>query len=121
MVTAVILMGGMGILIGILLAMASKIFYVYVDPKIEAVEDALPGANCGGCGLPGCSSNAEAIVAGQAAASCSPAMLTSSTPSGSTRRCAGPSTSWLPKSSSATASFAGQGADTWITWNASSP
>jgi formate dehydrogenase beta subunit len=51
--------------IGVGLALASKIFYVYVDPKIEAVEEALPGANCGGCGLPGCSSNAVAIVAGK--------------------------------------------------------
>jgi len=66
MVTAVILMGGMGILIGLLLAVSSKVFYVYVDPKIEAVEDALPGANCGGCGLPGCGANAEAIVGGKA-------------------------------------------------------
>ncbi len=68
MVTAVILMGGMGLLIGALLAGASKVFYVYVDPKIEAVEGALPGANCGGCGLPGCGANAEAIVAGKAGA-----------------------------------------------------
>jgi len=66
MVTAVILMGGMGILIGAVLAVASKVFYVYVDPKIEAVEGALPGANCGGCGLPGCGANAEAIVGGKA-------------------------------------------------------
>ena len=66
MVTAVILMGGMGLLIGALLAVSSKVFYVYVDPKIEAVEGALPGANCGGCGLPGCGANAEAIVAGKA-------------------------------------------------------
>ena len=68
MVTAVILMGGMGILIGAVLAVASKVFYVYVDPKIEAVEGELPGANCGGCGLPGCGANAEAIVAGRAGA-----------------------------------------------------
>jgi formate dehydrogenase beta subunit len=61
-------MGGIGTLVvGIGLALASKVFYVYVDPKIEAVDDALPGANCGGCGLPGCSANAEAIVAGKAA------------------------------------------------------
>ena len=66
MVTAVVLMGGMGILIGVGLAVASKVFYVWVDPKIEDVESALPGANCGGCGLPGCSANAEAIVAGKA-------------------------------------------------------
>ena len=63
---AVTMMGGLGVAIGVLLAAASKIFYVYVDPKILAVESALPGANCGGCGMPGCSSNAEAIVAGKA-------------------------------------------------------
>jgi NADPH-dependent glutamate synthase beta subunit-like oxidoreductase len=51
--------------------MASKIFYVYVDPKVEAVAEALPGANCGGCGLPGCSANADAIVEGRSSpASC---------------------------------------------------
>jgi Na+-translocating ferredoxin:NAD+ oxidoreductase RNF subunit RnfB len=32
-------------IISVVLALASKIFYVYVDPKVEAVEDALPGAN----------------------------------------------------------------------------
>jgi NADPH-dependent glutamate synthase beta subunit-like oxidoreductase len=64
MTAALILMGGMGLVISVILALASKIFYVYVDPKIEAVEAELPGANCGGCGLPGCAANAEAIVAG---------------------------------------------------------
>jgi NADPH-dependent glutamate synthase beta subunit-like oxidoreductase len=66
-ISAIGMMGGLGILIGIGLAAASKIFYVYVDPKIVAVDEALPGANCGGCGLPGCTANAEAIVAGKAA------------------------------------------------------
>jgi len=69
MVSGFLIMGGLGVTIGIVLALASKIFYVYVDPKIEAVEDALPGANCGGCGFPGCSSNAVAIVAGKSSAS----------------------------------------------------
>lgn len=69
MVEAVAIMGGLGVIIGIGLAIASKVFYVYVDPKILEVESALPGANCGGCGLPGCSSNAEAIVAGKASPS----------------------------------------------------
>ncbi len=69
MVSGFLIMGGLGVVIGVVLALASKVFYVYVDPKIEAVEDALPGANCGGCGLPGCSSNAVAIVAGKASAS----------------------------------------------------
>jgi len=67
MLSAIYTMGALGIVLGILLAAASKIFYVYVDPKVLAIDDALPGANCGGCGLPGCSANAEAIVAGTAA------------------------------------------------------
>ncbi|MBT8338875.1 MAG: RnfABCDGE type electron transport complex subunit B, partial [Desulfatitalea sp.] len=67
MIESIVLMGGLGVVVGIGLAIASKVFYVYVDPKVLAVDEALPGANCGGCGLPGCSSNAEAIVAGKAA------------------------------------------------------
>ncbi len=67
MVQAVFILGGIGVVVGIGLALASKIFYVYVDPQILAVDDILPGANCGGCGLPGCSANAEAIVKGRAA------------------------------------------------------
>ncbi len=71
MIEAIILLGGMGLIIGAGLAFASKIFYVYVDPLIIEIESLLPGANCGGCGLPGCSANAEAIVAGKASpASC---------------------------------------------------
>ena len=65
MVVAISIMGIMGVVVGIGLAVASKVFYVYIDPKILAVDDALPGANCGGCGYPGCGSNAEAIVAGK--------------------------------------------------------
>jgi len=68
MVSALIMMGGLGLIIGAALAAASKIFYVYVDPKIVAVDETLPGANCGGCGYPGCSANAEAIVAGKSPA-----------------------------------------------------
>jgi len=68
MIEAVMMMGGLGVLVGAGLAAASKVFYVYVDPTILKIEDVLPGANCGGCGLPGCSANAEAIVAGKAAA-----------------------------------------------------
>ena len=64
MLQAVMIMGGLGLVIGIALAAASKIFYVFVDPKILAVDDILPGANCGGCGFPGCNANAEAVVAG---------------------------------------------------------
>lgn len=64
MLESVFLMGGLGLIIGGALALASKVFYVYVDPKVAAIDDVLPGANCGGCGYPGCSSNAEAVVKG---------------------------------------------------------
>jgi NADPH-dependent glutamate synthase beta subunit-like oxidoreductase len=67
MFEAILMMGGLGIAVGTGLAVASKVFYVWVDPRVEAVDAVLPGANCGGCGLPGCSANAEAIVAGKAA------------------------------------------------------
>ncbi len=66
MTEALFMMGGLGLIVGAGLAAASKIFYVYVDPKIVEVDEALPGANCGGCGMPGCSANAEAIVGGKA-------------------------------------------------------
>ncbi|MEE8416330.1 MAG: FAD-dependent oxidoreductase [Desulfobacterales bacterium] len=68
MIEALITMGGMGLVIGVVLAASSKVFYVFEDPKMLEVKDALPGANCGGCGLPGCAANAEAIVAGEAGA-----------------------------------------------------
>jgi Na+-translocating ferredoxin:NAD+ oxidoreductase RNF subunit RnfB len=45
LVSALLMMGGLGVIIGIALAVASKVFYVYVDPKILAIDDALPGAN----------------------------------------------------------------------------
>ncbi|MGM0504130.1 MAG: Fe-S cluster domain-containing protein, partial [Bacteroidota bacterium] len=37
-------------------------FKVYEDPRIDQVEEALPAANCGGCGYPGCRGFAEALV-----------------------------------------------------------
>ena len=61
-------MGALGVLAAAGLGYAARIFYVEVDPRVEAVEQALPGANCGGCGFPGCSGAAVAIVEGKAPA-----------------------------------------------------
>jgi electron transport complex protein RnfB len=61
-ISALIVMGGLGLLFGIGLAIASHIFFVYKDPRIAQVEEALPGANCGACGAPGCAGFAEGIV-----------------------------------------------------------
>ncbi|MFC1825758.1 (Fe-S)-binding protein [Thermodesulfobacteriota bacterium] len=48
-----------------MLAIASRVFYVWEDPKVLSITDVLPGANCGGCGNPGCAAAAEAVAAGR--------------------------------------------------------
>ena len=63
---AVLVLGGIGALFGLLLTFTSKLFAVPVDPKRDAVRACLPGANCGGCGYPGCDGCADAIAGGKA-------------------------------------------------------
>lgn len=63
---AVAIVGGVGILIGILLGIASEAFKVKVDEREIQVRNMLPGNNCGGCGYPGCDGLANAIIAGSA-------------------------------------------------------
>ena len=53
----------MAAIFGAVLAIASRIFAVYRDPRVEQILEVLPGANCGACGYPGCSGYAEAAVA----------------------------------------------------------
>lgn len=55
-----------GFLLGVLLGLFKKIFYVKVDPKVQAVRELLSGGNCGGCGYAGCDAFAEAVVKGEA-------------------------------------------------------
>jgi Na+-translocating ferredoxin:NAD+ oxidoreductase RNF subunit RnfB len=64
--TAVLVVGGVGLFLGIFLGIASIVFKVEVDEKEEAVLGVLPGNNCGGCGFPGCSGLAAAIAKGEA-------------------------------------------------------
>jgi len=66
MLIPILTMSIMGLLFGLGLAYASKIFRVDVNPKIDMVIHALPGANCGACGMAGCANLAEAIVGGKA-------------------------------------------------------
>lgn len=63
---AAIILGAMGLIFGLLLTGASKVFAVPTNPKRDAVREVLPGANCGGCGYPGCDGCADAIAAGKA-------------------------------------------------------
>ena len=62
----IIALGGLGLVLGLGLAIASKFLSVSVDPKIETVRTLLPGANCGGCGYPGCDGFAKAVAEGKA-------------------------------------------------------
>lgn len=57
----VLSMGALGLVLGALLAVASKIFAVDKDERAEAITEVLPGANCGSCGFAGCSAYASAI------------------------------------------------------------
>jgi len=66
MVEAIIIMMGLGAVCGILLSAASRIFYVWEDPRISQVVECFAGANCGGCGYAGCSTAAVAVVASKA-------------------------------------------------------
>jgi formate dehydrogenase beta subunit len=66
MVEGTIFMLGLGVICGIVLGAASRIFYVWEDPRIAQVETCLAGANCGGCGYAGCSAAAVAVVGGTA-------------------------------------------------------
>lgn len=59
-------LGGLGLLFGSSLSLASKFFSVEINPKVEEVRKALPGANCGACGFPGCDGLANAIAEGKA-------------------------------------------------------
>lgn len=61
--------GGLGLIFGLGLGYAAKVFAVEVDPLIPQIRDVLPGANCGGCGLAGCDAFAKAVVEGNASPS----------------------------------------------------
>ena len=59
---AIAILGGLGLIFGLVLAAASKLFYVETDPRLEQLNECLPGANCGGCGYAGCGGYAEAVL-----------------------------------------------------------
>lgn len=63
---ATAIVGGAGLLIGIALGFAARIFAVEVDEREVLIREKLPGNNCGGCGYAGCDALAKAIAAGEA-------------------------------------------------------
>lgn len=77
-VTAVGIMGGLGTLLGGVLAVSHRFLAVPEDPRLERVEEMLPGTNCGACGEPGCHAFATSLLAGAN----TPAQCTVSSPDG---------------------------------------
>ncbi len=59
---SVLLLASLGVVAAVVLYIVSKKFYVYENPLIAEVDEILPGANCAGCGSPGCKSFAEKLV-----------------------------------------------------------
>lgn len=70
----IILAGGslliLALIFSYILCWANHAFHVEVDPRIEAICEVLPGANCGGCACVGCGEYAEAIVNKGTAVNC---------------------------------------------------
>ncbi len=62
LVYTIISLCAIGIVAAIILYLVAQKFKVDEDPRIDTVEELLPGANCGGCGFPGCRGLSEAIV-----------------------------------------------------------
>ena len=65
-ITPIIIVGVIGLLAGVILAIASIVMAVPKDEKAAALEGVLPGANCGACGYSGCSGYAAAMAKGDA-------------------------------------------------------
>jgi Na+-translocating ferredoxin:NAD+ oxidoreductase RNF subunit RnfB len=62
--TAIAVMTGLGLFFSGLLAVAYRFLRVEEDPRLEVVEELLPGNNCGACGEPGCSAFAGKLITG---------------------------------------------------------
>ena len=69
---AMLIVGVVGLILGILLCIAAVKFKVETDPREEEILAVLPGSNCGGCGFAGCAQAAQAIAAGNAPANACP-------------------------------------------------
>ncbi len=62
LLSAVVTLGAIGAGSAAILHFVGQKFRVEEDPRIGEVLEALPAANCGGCGFPGCSAFAAACV-----------------------------------------------------------
>lgn len=62
---SVLVLGGVSLTFGALIALANARFRVQEDPRVDAVTGLLPGTNCGACGFAGCRGFAEGLIRGE--------------------------------------------------------
>ncbi len=72
MLLALISLSSLGLILGLILGLASRHFHVETIGMQAELEAMLPGTNCGQCGYPGCAGAATALANGEADASCCP-------------------------------------------------
>ncbi|MBS1208206.1 MAG: electron transport complex, RnfABCDGE type, subunit [Proteobacteria bacterium] len=72
MLTAVLSLAMLGLILGLGLGYAAKVFAVEGNSLVTEVVEMMPGTNCGQCGLAGCTAAAEAVVGGDAPATICP-------------------------------------------------
>ncbi len=63
---AVLTLASLCFIFATLLVLAHRVLHVEEDPRIDAVQQMLPGTNCGACGFPGCLGLSQALVGGDA-------------------------------------------------------
>ena len=66
MLSAILVMAGIGLVLGGVLGWAAIKYRVADDPLVEKIDAILPQTQCGQCGFPGCKPYAEAIAKGDA-------------------------------------------------------
>jgi len=66
MLTAILVLAGIGLVLGAVLGWAADYFKVEEDPVVDKIDAILPQTQCGQCGYPGCRPYAEAIAKGEA-------------------------------------------------------
>ncbi len=70
--SAVLVVGGVGLFFGVVLTLASHFMNVPEDETVQKVRCALPGVNCGACGYNGCDEYAKAVSEGEKINLCVP-------------------------------------------------
>ena len=69
---ALVALGGLALIFGLILGYASVRFKVEEDPLVEQIDQILPQTQCGQCGYPGCKPYAQAIADGDVINKCPP-------------------------------------------------